>query len=167
MKKISFFAISVICLLSACTSSHVNAKRINQAAFPASFNDPNCILLIQKRTSGINARGMNNYLRRAFQKHYSGKFEMASYKEINNDPKYNDKKIYHFVLTDQVWSSSQTIRTTTSTGTTFDYNNSYSLDYRIHDRIEDKTYPEIGVYSSVPARAMNKVAAVLDKQLHR
>ena len=166
MKKISFILVCMLYLLSACTSSHVNAKRINQAAFPASFNDPNCILLIQKRTSGINSRGMNNYLRKAFHKHYSGKFEMASLEEINKDPKYQDKKIYRFVLTDHVWTSSNTIRTTTSSGTSFEYNNSYSLDYFIHDRIEDKTYPEMGVSSGVPAKAMNRVAVILDKQLH-
>ncbi len=167
MKKTIYSLVGLLWLLSSCTSSHVNAKRINQAAFPVGFNDPGYILLIQERTSGLNHRGMNNYLRKAFRKHYTGKFEMASLDEINNEPKYRDKKLYRFVLTDHTWTSSATTRTTTSSGTSFEYANAYLLDFFLHDRMEDKTYPSIGISSNVPAKAMNRVAVTLDKQLHK
>ena len=156
-----------LALLASCVSGHVNSKKINKDAFPPGFNDPNCVLLLQKRTSGMNHKGMNNYLNKYFKKYYSGKFEMASLEDITKDPKYQDKKIYRYLLTDEVWTSSSTTRTTTSTGTSFEYNNAYRLGYHLYDLLEAKRYPEIGISSNVPAKAMKRAALVLDKQLHK
>jgi hypothetical protein len=167
MKKITYAYPFFIILFTACVSAHVNPKRIDQNAFPEGFSDPNCILLIQKRTSGINARGMNNYLKKSFRKHYTGKYEMASRDEIENNPKYQDKKIYRFVLSDEVWTNRSSTTTRSSTGVSIQYNNSYRLDYRLYDREIDKSYPEIGVSSNVPAKAMKRVAATLNAQLHK
>lgn len=115
----------------------------------------------------MNHKGMNNYLNKYFKKYYSGKYEMASFEEITNNPKYQDKKIYCYLLTDEVWTSSSTTRTTTSTGSSIQYNNAYRLGYHLYDLLEDKRYPEIGISSNVPAKAMKRAALVLDKQLHK
>ena len=173
MKKVFVFSLLLSFFMVACVSAHVNPKRIDPAAFPPEFKDPDCVLLLQKRTHGINAKGMNNYLKKSFKKYYKGKYEMASLEEINSDPKYQDKKIYRYVLTDEVWRNNQTVRTTTtvtngastSSQTDFQYNNAYRIGYHLHDRLEEKPYPEIGVSSNVPAKAMKRVASVLNSQL--
>lgn len=133
-------------------------------AFPPEFSDTSCVLLLQKRTYGINARGMNNYLKRYFRKLYKGKFEMASLDDILKNPKYQDRKIYRFVLTDAVWSNNTTVTTSTSHGTMIEYNNAYRLDYHLYDLLKDKHYPDLGVSSNVPAKAMKRSAVLLNKR---
>lgn len=166
MKISSCLPLLLLVLLASCVSGHVNSKRIDKEAFPAGFSDPNCVLLLQKRTSGINHGGMNRYLNKSFRKHYTGKFEMVSIEEIQNNPKYQDKKKYRYLLTDEVWTNNSSTRTTTSSGTSFSYNNSYRIGYHLYDLLEAKGFPEIGVSSNVPAKAMKRVAIVLNGQLN-
>lgn len=174
MKRLFFIAPILIMILGSCVSGHVNFKRIDQAAFPPGFNDKTSVLILQKRTSGINARGMNRYLNKYFKKHYSGKFEMATIADIISNPKYQDRQVYRYVLTDEVWSNNTTIRTTTTTmgaapasSTGFQYNNAYSIGYHLYDLLENKGYPDMGVSSNVPASAMKKAAIVLNYQLNK
>lgn len=154
------------CLLFSCTSSKVNQNRLDQGAFPPAFGESNHILLIEKRTKGINHNGLNNYIAKSFRKNYSGKFEMASYDEIKNNPKYADKKLYRFILTDEVWNSRTTVTTVNSTGSrSTDYQYVYVMDFHLYDRQEEKEYPAMGVGSNVPAKAINRTSSVLDKKL--
>jgi hypothetical protein len=154
-----------------CTSSHINESRINQDAFPAHFGEPGQILLIEKRTSGINKGGMNNYIQKSFEKNYSGAFEMATADEIRNDPKYKNTKVYRYVLTDNVWTSGSKVVTTTTnpsrttSSTEIQYNYAYSLDFHLFDRAEEKNYPTLGVSSNVPAKAINRTSVLLNKKL--
>lgn len=112
---------------------------------------------------------MNNYLSKSFKKYYSGKWEMASIEDIKIDPKYKNKEVYRYILIDDVrTSSSRTVtteRSGTASRTTIGYDNSYSLDYHLYDRIDDKAYPKLGIASGVPAKAMVKVANALDQHL--
>lgn len=166
MKNLLSLTAILSIFLQSCISGHVSSRRLNQGAFPPEFNNPNHILLIQKRTTGINHKGMNKYLNKYFRKHYSGKYEMASKEEIMNSPKYQDRKIYRFVLSDDVWTSRSTITKMTSTGADIQYNNVYRIGYHLFDLLEDKNYPEMGVSSNVPAKAMKRAAMVLNKRLH-
>jgi hypothetical protein len=161
-RKFVFPFTALLCLLISCTSSHVNKSRINQSAFPPDFKNSKYILLIEKINRGINARGMNNYIRKSFQKHYSGKFEMADHNDILKDPKYQDKGIYRFILTDVVWSSTTTIMGPGQ----MDINQSYSLDFHLFDRLEVKNYPSLGVASGVPAKAINRTSVILNTKLN-
>src|SRR4030095_13154236 len=113
-------------------------------SFPDDFKDPNCILLIQKRTSGINHRGINKYIRKSFKKHYGGKFEMASAEEIQNNPKYEDKKIYRFILTDQTWIGGNKVVTNMTSHSDIRYNYTYSMDFHLYARLMEKVYPQFG-----------------------
>lgn len=174
MKRLFFMSPILFISLASCVSGHVNFKRIDQEAFPPGFNDQASVLILQKRTSGINARGMNKYLNKYFKKHYSGKFEMAAIEDILNNPKYQDRQIYRYVLTDEVWSDNTTVRTTTTTmggapssNTGFQYNNAYRIGYHLYDLLENKSYPDMGISSNVPASAMKKAAIVLDYQLKK
>jgi hypothetical protein len=137
-------------------------------SFPDDFKDPNCILLIQKRTSGTNHRGINKYIRKSFKKHYGGKFEMASAEEIQNDPKYENKKIYRFLLTDQTWTGGNKVVTTptnyshTTSHSDILYNYTYSMDFHLHDRLMEKVYPPFGADSNVPAKTINRFSVVIE-----
>ncbi len=156
-------------LFSSCTSPHYSEKQVIESAIPTDFKKcRQCILLLPKRTSGLNARGMNNYLQKSFTKYYSGKFELAAIEDIENSVKYKDKSIYRFVLEDATITHGYQTRTTTgnniSSSTTIQYNNAYRLYYRLFDRLENKEYLPLGVSSNVPARSMNKTASLLNKK---
>ena len=151
--------------LASCISSHVNMKRLDQSAFPPDFNNPKYVLLLQKRTEGLNHGGMNRYLSKYFRKYYGGKWEMASIEDINANPKYKDKEVYRYILTDEVWRSNSTVTTTSSTGTSIQYNNAYRLGYHLYDRKSEQALPDFGLDSNVPAKAMKKVANALGQRL--
>lgn len=87
---------------------------------------------------------------------------MATREEIESNPKYKDNKIYRFILSDRTWTSGGTTMVTkvTQTYTTgsnnsnasltgitsttdFQYDQSYSMDFKIYDRLEEKNYPSI------------------------
>ena len=167
----SIMLIALMFSQTFCTSSHISESKINQSAFPAQFGAPGQILLIEKRTSGINAKGMNNYIRKSFQKNYSGAFEMVTPDEIKNDHKYKNTKVYRYVLTDNVWTSGSKVVTTTTnasrtaSSTDIQYNYAYRLDFHLYDRVEEKNYPTLGVSSNVPAKAINRTSVILNKKL--
>lgn len=173
MKRLLSTSWVFIVLFTSCVSGRVNFKKLDQEAFPSGFNDQNCVLLIQKRTRGISARGMNKHLNKYFTKHYTGKFEMASFEDIMHNPKYQDRKVYRYVLSDQVWRDNTTIRTTATTvgipssNTGFEYRNAYSIGYHLYDLLEEKNYPDMGLSSNVPASAMKKAAIALNYQLNK
>jgi hypothetical protein len=109
---------------------------------------------------------------------------MATREQIESNPKYQDNKIYRFILSDQTWTSGGTTMTNTVTQTIttgpnnsnpslsgitattdFQYNQSYSMDFKIYDRLEEKNYPSIGASSNVPAKAINRTSVLLNKIL--
>jgi len=161
----------MLLIISSCTSSHINAKRVNQDAFPPDFNKcKECTLIVLKRTGGVNPRGINNYLAKSFRKHYKGEFEMATPEEVDKNPKYQDKNKYRFIVSDQVRTGgsqvdNQKISNGMVTGHTIDYNYTYTMDFRIYDRLADKGYGSMGVSSNVPAKAINRTSVLLNKKL--
>ena len=168
--KTPLLASTLLFLLLACTSSHINEKRIDNSAFPPEFNCKECVLLVMKRSGGMNPNGINRYVENSFRKNYSGKYQMATHKEIDTDPKYQDKNIYRFIVSDEVnTGGNKTTTTTISNGMTtnksVDYNYTYSMDFRIYDRLKEKSYPSLGVASNVPAKAINRTTVILNKRL--
>jgi hypothetical protein len=175
------FPPAIMILLISCTSSRLGSKKFNEQSIPSQFKCSECILLIVERDKG---NAINNYIKKSFGKNYSGKFEMATRQEIESNPKYQDSKIYRFILSDKTWTSGGTTAITTvtqtistgpnnsnaslagiSSSTDFKYNNSYSMDFIIYDRLEEKNYPSIGVSSNVPAKAINRTSVLLNKIL--
>lgn len=154
-------------LVTSCASSHINERKIDKSAFPPEFGKPEQILLLEKRTRGITKGQINRRLERSFKKSYTGKFEMASKEEIESNPKYADTNIYRFVLSDMVWASYRSTRTTTSTHTSIDYQNAYRLDYHFHDRVTNTNYSDIGVSSNSFPKAIKRVSAVVNKRLKK
>lgn len=160
---------TMIMALSSCASSHINDKRINDAAFPAGFKDKNKILLVEKWTTGLTKGTVNRRLEREMTKNYTGKFEMVTREEIETNPKYANKDVYRYVLSNQIWSSrsstlTQTVTNAGVSGNSTQYNNAYRLDFHLKDRIENKDYPEIGVTSNSFPKAIKRIAPVLNKR---
>jgi hypothetical protein len=155
--------LALLAFVFGCTSSHLKESRVNEDAFPPGFGDSQYVLLIQKRTGGINPKGISNYLEKSFKKDYSGKFEMASETEIERDPRYQDKNIYRFTLiyvmdsyTTQSFSNGRTVNHT-----------AYRFDMHLFDRLNNKSYPSLGVSSNVPAKAINRTSVLLNKRLKK
>lgn len=162
--------IYLLTFLSSCATSHINDKRINDAAFPAGFKDKSKILLVEKWTTGLSKGTVNRRLEREMTKNYSGKFEMVTREEIETNPKYSNKDVYRYVLSNQIWSSrsstlTQTVTNAGVSGNSIQYNNAYRLDFHLKDRIENKDYPEIGVTSNSFPKAIKRIAPVLNKRL--
>lgn len=165
MYKSTFVIIylTLVVLIYGCTSSHLNKSRINEGAFPPGFGDPQYVLLVQKRTGGINPKGISNYLEKSFKKNYSGKFEMATAEEIKGDARYENKNLYRFVVmydmtshTTQAYSNGRFVNQT-----------AYRIDLNLFDRLNDKSYPSLGVYSNVPAKAINRTSVLLNSRLKK
>jgi len=153
-------------LLLSCTSSHINSKRINNDAFPPEFKCSECILLVLKRTGGVNPKGINNYLEKSFRKNYTGKFEMVTPEEADNNEKYKDKNIYRFIVSDQVRTGGDKVVTKTTsngivTGNSIQYNYTYTMDFRIYDRLKDKGYASLGFASNVPTKSIKRISVLL------
>ena len=149
--------------ICGCTSSHLNQSRINEDAFPPGFGDPQYVLLVQKRTGGINPKGISNYLEKSFKKNYSGKFEMATDAEIQNDDRYKDKKLYRFAVIYDMTSNT----TQAYVNGRFVNQTAYRIDLHLFDRLNDKSYPSLGVYSNVPAKAINRTSVLLNDRLKK
>jgi hypothetical protein len=153
----------VVVFIFGCTSSHLKESRVNEDAFPPGFGDPQYVLLVQKRTGGINPRGISNYMEKSFKKNYTGKFEMASEEEIQKNARYQDKNIYRFMLiyimdsyTTQTFSNGRMVNHT-----------AYRFDMHLFDRLNNKSYPSLGVSSNVPAKAINRTSVLLNKRLKK
>ena len=155
--------LTLIVLISGCTSSHLNQSRINENAFPAEFGEPQHVLLVQKLTRGINSKGMNNYLEKSFKKNYSGKFEMATEADIQTNNTYQDKNIYRFAV---IFVIDSYTTTSFSNGHSVQ-NRAYRCDMHLFDRLINKHYPSLGVSSNVPAKAVNRTSVLLNGRLKK
>lgn len=176
LSLLAFFCLTL--LFSSCTSSHINSNRLNEGAIPKDFNCKECVLLIIKRTQG---RTINKYVEKSFTKNYSGKFEMVLSSELESNPKYKNKNIYRFIVSDQVVTGGDKIVTNKVTNTTtttnnntavnnsvsssreIQYNYTYTMDFRVYDRLKEKGYGTLGVQSNVPAKAINRTSVLLNK----
>ena len=149
--------------ISGFTLSNPGASRVNEGSIPPEFGDPKYILLVQEREGGLNRKGMTNHLEKSFKKNYSGKFEMAVQEQINSDSKYQDKNLYRFAL---IWH----ITFTTKWVIIHDrreLKEVASFDFHLHDRLDDKAYPPLGVSSLVPVKAMNRASDLLNEHLKK
>jgi hypothetical protein len=149
--------------ISGFTLSNPSTSRVNEGSIPPEFGDPKYILLVQKREGGLNPKGMTNYLEKSFKKNYSGKFEMAVQEQINSDSKYQDKNLYRFAL---IWHITFTTRSVVTNGRR-EIKEVASFDFHLHDRLDDKAYPPLGVSSETPAKAMNRASDLLNEHLKK
>lgn len=156
-----FFTVLLFGVLLQATATAQDST--TTAAIPAGYNNPKYILLIQKRTQGITKGRMNSYFEKTFSKHYSGQFELASWDEIQNDPKYQNKEVYRYVLRDKVDSDVQTTRTQYGTAgrSEFSYASDYWMELHLYDRVKDQALPTVA-QGSTPAKAVTSAAKKLD-----
>jgi hypothetical protein len=64
------------------------------------FDDSHTILLIDKITSGMYKNLYNKRRMGDCKQFYKGQVEAAVFEEVDKDPKYQDKKLYRYMLVD-------------------------------------------------------------------
>jgi hypothetical protein len=161
-----FLTTLLFCVLLQATASAQDSTKA--ASIPADYNNPKYILLIQKRTQGITKGRMNSYFEKTFTRNYSGRFELASWEEIQNDPKYQNTEVYRYVLRDKVDASTATTRTQYGAAgrSEFSYTNDYWMELYLHDRVSNQALPTVAQGSS-PAKAITSAAKRLNTGLKK
>ncbi|HUR66853.1 MAG TPA: hypothetical protein VMZ03_10955 [Chitinophagaceae bacterium] len=155
--------------LSLFPPSFVYSQKANEDAVPAEFKCTGCVLLIIEKDRKTPPFGFNKYVEKTFKKDYSGEFEIVTWKDIDTNTKYQDKSVYRFVLADRIDNSKTPgmVATPNSVnGKDFQQQStfSFSIQYKLYDRKEDKAYPSMGVYSN-SAKAIKGAAELLDEKL--
>jgi hypothetical protein len=138
-------------LMFSCSSSNVTRSTPVEPV-PDGFNNPDMVLIIQKKTKGIGHNRKNNIINDSFKKYYSGKYEMLSSDDIGANLKYKDKLIYRYIFHHEVIYASPGMAI------------NYRIDYLLYDRATGKQV-NLNVDCSMPAEAPDAIAKKLNKYL--
>jgi hypothetical protein len=126
---IYFFLLS-IAATSFITIPSGNLKNDNW--IPPDFNPKNVVLLIQEHPFGEK---QNNRMIEFLEKEYHWRYEIVSIKQMRENKKYEDKKLYQFIL---LWTDEASPEITTqSRGFTYQ-----DIDGNFLDRAAQITYPQ-------------------------
>jgi len=139
-------------LLLSCSSSKITNTSVTVEPAPDGFSNPNMVLLIQKKVTGIGHNKKNRNINYSFKKYYSGKFEMVSSEEICINTKYKDNKTYRYIFHDEIIEGPP--------GAALNY----TINYHLYDRITDKKI-NVDVECSLSAEANDAIAKKLNKYL--
>ena len=141
------FFFGVISMFSCSPLKVADSNLVDQA--PEGFNNPDMVLMIQKKTNGIGQKRQNKNIAFSFNKYYSGKYEMASSEEICANLKYADKKIYRYIFHEDIIEA--------PSGSVINY----SISYHLYDRATEKKI-ELNVNSNMRLEAIDIVAKKLN-----
>jgi len=83
------------CTLLALTSADAQPT---VGAIPPDFNRQEGILIIIKPEKKSTLPGFEKNIDKHFKKYYTGKYEIATEKEVESESRFQDKKIYRFSL---------------------------------------------------------------------
>jgi len=119
---------------------------------PEDFDPQKCTLLIEKHP--LNEK-YNNGMIEYLQKEYPWKFEVATYEDIKNNSKYQDKKIYQFVV---LWEDINVKNPYTTERSIITY---HDLEGHFWDRSTDKQYSESGYSLNRGMTAYKKIISEL------
>ncbi len=149
---IIFFSTLLFIFFSSFKMSHAYESEINRKQWiPENFDPKNITLLIQRHPwNNKYNEGMKKWL----EKEYPWKFEIATRSELQDEPKYNDKKTYPFVM---MWNDHGS--SPMGSGLTY-----HDLDGHFVDRSIDKEYPESGYGLNRGQTAYKKIFSVLVKK---
>jgi hypothetical protein len=116
-------------------ASLLSVTFVNAQAIPPDFNCSDCILVIIKPEKKNTIPNFERNVKRQFSKYYSGKYEMATAREVETESRFQDKKIYKFSLEHNV---NDDLRAKPGTSDTYI---SHNVRLCVYDRESDKQYP--------------------------
>ena len=160
LSKSSFLICLFICLCFNFTTLY--AQKANEEAIPAEFKCPDCVLIILKKEKSDDPK-FNQNVEKGF-KNYSGKFEMVDSADLGTNSKYQDKKVYRFILKGYIYSmeyknmvprGQSGYREVTTT--------KRYLYFQLYDRELNKEYPAIVTWGN-GLKTVEKTADALDKK---
>jgi len=156
------FALLTLFLISSCVVSKKDSKDTQEGlATLGQIDASNTVLLIEKLTSGMYHGLYNNRRMGDCKQFYKGQVEAAVFKEVDKDPKYQDKNIYRFMLVDG--SESHEWITTYSNGATS--TNTHTItNYFVLDRLTGKQF-DLNVAGVNPDRVFKKAVKKLNKYM--
>jgi hypothetical protein len=164
LRKTFIISCTLLTLLifSSCVVSKKDSKETTEGlATLRQIDATNTVLLIEKITSGMY-HGLYNKRRLGDCKQfYKGQVEAAVFKEVDKDPKYQDKNIYRLMLVDG--SESHEWITTYSNGATS--TNTHTItNYFVLDRLTGKQF-DLNVAGVNPDRVFKKAVKKLNKYM--
>ena len=121
--------------LTVFISAMLSLTLVNAQAIPPDYKCAECILIVIKPEKKNTVPNFERNVRRQFDKHYSGKYEIATAKEVETESRFQDKKIYKFSLKYNV-NDNIAVRP----GTTNTYI-SHNVRLCVFDRTTEKQYP--------------------------
>ena len=86
------------------TLTSIDAQVIDPGAVPSDFKRQEHILIILKPEDKNTMPGFEKFVDKHFKKHYTGKYEFATEKEVESESRFQDKKIYKFSLKHKIRS---------------------------------------------------------------
>ena len=141
---------SVFFISSLLSLTFVNA----QGAIPPDFKCSDCILVILKPEKKSTVPAFEKNVKKYFNKYYSGKYEIATAKELETESRFQDKKIYKFSLKYNVNDNIDV-----KPGTSDQFIN-HNVRLCVYDRESEKPYPCFAAGRS-SAESVMRVAKML------
>lgn len=147
-------------IISSCVVHKKDSKDTTEGlAALQQIDATNTVLLIEKFTSGMYHGTYNKRRLGDCKQFYKGKVEAVVFKEVDKDPKYQDKNVYRFMLVDG--SQSTDWITTYSNGATSTNTHTIS-NYFVLDRLTGKQF-DLNVAGVNPDRVFKKAVKKLNK----
>jgi hypothetical protein len=153
--KLSRFSFILLTLmLTSCVVRKPDSQEMkNDLSSLEDFNKSQSVLLIDKINSGMykgiyNKRRMNDC-----EKYFNGKVEATPLENVDKDPKYNDKKIYRYILKET--ETTQDFNYTNSRTGASKTNTHVTTNYVLVDRQTGKEI-NLNIYGPNPDRVFKK-----------
>jgi len=88
----------IVFISTFLTLTCIDAQVVDPGAVPPDFKRREHILIIIKPENKKTIPGFEKFVDKHFKKHYTGKYEFATEKEVESESRFQDKKIYKFSL---------------------------------------------------------------------
>ena len=130
--------VKLLFILSICTILNltVTAQNSGGGPIPPDFKCPDCILVILDPESKRAVPNFEKHVEKQFKKYYSGKYEIATAKELETESRFQDKKIYRFTLNHKIRYDKRSIGDKDVT--------KYYIRFYLQDRESGAEYPSFG-----------------------
>jgi len=152
-----YLSFACLCFLLTITTSLTNPDHSSGKVdwLPEDFNPKNVILLVQYHPYGEK---QNDRLSEFLEKEYHWRYEIINIDQLGKNKKYDDKKLYQFVL---LWKDIKALENTTDLHHAFTY---HDIDGHFLDRNTDKEYPQSKLGLGFGQIGYRKVIKAIDKK---
>jgi len=152
------FVLLTLFLTSCVVAKHDSQDTKDSLAALRQIDASKTILLIEKLTTGMYHNLYNNRRMGDCKQFYKGQVEAAVFKDVDKDPKYQDKNIYRFMLVDGSVSTDW-IYNYSNGGTKTNTHN--ITNYFVLDRLTGKQF-DLNVAGVNPDRVFKKAVKKLN-----